>query len=166
MRIQQLQFLKKQCDEDWECGEGFYCSSNFCETCVPCEKVFYRQSPSSSCAKSVSNCGDCLNGYTELIIWVISSINKLFFHLNRFQADDWSDQKFFHKCLPVKSSDSSVATSAVSRQSAWSVFFLSLFGWIIISLYWNPFWLKNIKLLIIIHFFCCSWPWKWKNYRF
>nr|CAH0108738.1 unnamed protein product [Daphnia galeata] len=103
-----------KCDEDWECGEGFYCSSNFCETCVPCEKVFYRQSPSSSCAKSVSNCGDCLNG---------------------FQADDWSDQKFFHKCLPVKSSDSSVVTSAVSRQSAWSVFFLSLFGWIIISLY-------------------------------
>ncbi|XP_046634369.1 uncharacterized protein LOC124343812 [Daphnia pulicaria] len=105
-----------KCDKDSICGPGFYCSdSNLCEICVPCEKVFNRQSLTYSsgesvCAKSVANCGQCLEG---------------------FQAFDRSDGQPSEKCFPSDKSISYSNTSVLAAPAAWAIFFLCFLSWII-----------------------------------
>ncbi|XP_046461736.1 uncharacterized protein LOC124208071 [Daphnia pulex] len=103
-----------RCYEDRECGVGFYCSSNLCETCVPCESIFNRQSLMYSsgepvCAKSVANCGQCFKG---------------------FQSIARSDGQFTEKCFPsVQSIPSSTTSTAAPAASV--MFLLCFFGRII-----------------------------------
>ncbi|EFX80674.1 hypothetical protein DAPPUDRAFT_318355 [Daphnia pulex] len=104
-----------KCVDDSTCGPGFYCSSNVCEICVPCENVFNRQSLMYSsgepvCAKSVSNCGQCLKG---------------------FQPFDRSDGQPSEKCFPWGKSISYSNTSVLAAPAAWVMFFLCSLSWII-----------------------------------
>ncbi|XP_046657396.1 uncharacterized protein LOC124350647 [Daphnia pulicaria] len=76
-----------ECKRDADCTVGNYCLFSMCETCLPCEQVFYRRSPVTvngriGCARTADDCGVCLPGY---------------------QSEDLTGQRHSMKCYPNQS---------------------------------------------------------------
>lgn len=82
-----------QCIGDGECNEGQYCHFRpgvpvgLCQECKDCQRYYYRHSGTrNTCAKNSNYCGECLDGYFDVLTSDGSKAERCTRHHNRIRT--------------------------------------------------------------------------------
>ena len=82
-----------QCIGDGECNEGQYCHFRpgvpvgLCQECKDCQRYYYRNSGTrNTCAKNSNYCGECLDGYFDVLTSDGSKAERCTRHHDRIQT--------------------------------------------------------------------------------